>query len=411
MRKTIRLKPRLQGRLELRLAVVSPFLDRQHGTELCVVEQIERLVQRDQWTIDLYSQEVSQVRGVKDASPGEREREIGIYWHRISKIPGPHLPAYCWWFFANQIRRWWNKRSGKVQSDLTYSPGINCLDADVIVVHIVFHEFYTQVKRELILRRLPVGTWPLILHRKLYYKLIMSLERKIYRNPDVRLVAVSSVVAKQLKIHFGRTDVAIIPNSVDTQRFNLDDCVAKKKESRQRLGFSEEDFVLLFIGNDWKKKGLDALLKACALLRELPLQLMVVGRDDENIFQPALQQLELRGRVRFEKPSADVLSFYAAADIYVSPALEDAFGLPILEAMACGLAVIASVYAGASDNIRDGETGLLLQDPRDPTQIAERIGLLFSDRALRQSLGFAGRSVRQGKLQLGPKRIQDKRLS
>jgi len=58
-----------------------------------------------------------------------------------------------------------------------------------------------------------------------------------------------------------------------------------------------------------------------------------------------------------------VLSFYAAADAYVAPSLEDAFGLPILEAMACGLPVIASVQAGASENVLDGATGYLLRDP------------------------------------------------
>lgn len=62
-------------------------------------------------------------------------------------------------------------------------------------------------------------------------------------------------------------------------------------------------------------------------------------------------------------PSADVLFFYAAADAYVAPSLEESFGLPIMEAMACGLPVIASVQSGASETIVDGETGYLLRDP------------------------------------------------
>ena len=95
-------------------------------------------------------------------------------------------------------------------------------------------------------------------------------------------------------------------------------------------------------------------------------------------------------RVRFEKPSADVLSFYAAADLYVGPSLEDAFNLPILEAMACGLPVIASVQAGASENIRDYETGLLLRDPRDSDQLARLIRRLFDDAELRSRIGEAG---------------------
>jgi UDP-glucose:(heptosyl)LPS alpha-1,3-glucosyltransferase len=93
--------------------------------------------------------------------------------------------------------------------------------------------------------------------------------------------------------------------------------------------------------------------------------------------------------VRFLAPSADVLSFYAAADAYVAPSLEDAFGLPILEAMACGLPVIASVQAGASENIIDGTTGYLLRDPMNHIELAEIILRLVGDRPAAQKVGAA----------------------
>jgi len=179
----------------LRLAVVSSFLDRQHGTELCVVEQIERLARKDHWSIELYSQKVSQLNGVRPASAVSPNEPHVIRWHQVSDIPGPHLLKYLWWFFANYLQRWWDRRSGRVRPDLVYSPGINCPDADVIVVHIVFHEFYERVRSELALRRLPLQIWPRVIHRKLYYKLATFLEQKIYWNTHVRLVAVSPLVA------------------------------------------------------------------------------------------------------------------------------------------------------------------------------------------------------------------------
>ena len=58
----------------MRLAVVSPFLDRQHGTELCIIEQIERLARRDHWSIELYAQKVSQPCGVRPAVRNIAER-------------------------------------------------------------------------------------------------------------------------------------------------------------------------------------------------------------------------------------------------------------------------------------------------------------------------------------------------
>jgi len=374
----------------VRLAVVSPFLDRQHGTELCVTEQIERLVRQHHWSIELYSQRVSQLSGVRSASGASQNSSDSILWHRVSDVPGPHLLKYLWWFVANQRQRWWDQRSGRVRPDLVYSPGINCLDADVIVVHIVFHEFYERARPELALNRVPLRSWPRLIHRKLYYRLVMSLERKVYRNRGVRLVAVSSLVAAQLKSHFQRDDVTVIPNAVDTVRFSPGGRFAKRNESRRSLSYSENDFVSLLIGNDWKKKGLDTLLRALASLADIPLRLLVVGMDDANLYHPLLDQLALHDRVHFEKPSEDVLSFYAAADLYVGPSLEDAFNLPMLEAMACGLPVIASVKAGASENVRDFETGLLLRDPRDTLQLVQLIRRLFDDVELRGRIGEAG---------------------
>jgi glycosyltransferase involved in cell wall biosynthesis len=373
----------------LRLAVVSPFLDRQHGTELCIIEQIERFVLQDHWRIELYSQNVSQLSGVR-AEPGVSQNACdSIVWHKIPNIPGPHLFKYLWWFFANQWQRGRDRRSGRVRPDLVYSPGINCLDADVIVVHIVFHEFYQRMKSELMLHTLPLRSWPRALHRKLYYKLCMFLERKIYHDPGVRLVAVSHLLAKHLESYFQRTDVTVIPNAVDTLKFAAATRQARRSASRQSLHFGENEFVLLLIGNDWKNKGLGVLLRASALLTDLPLRLLVVGKDDPVLFRPVVEQLRMQDRLRFESPSSDVLLFYAAADLYVGPSLEDSFGLPILEAMACGLPVIASAHAGASEMIHDGTTGFILRDPQDHVELARLIRRIYKEKPLRLAMGEA----------------------
>jgi len=216
----------------------------------------------------------------------------------------------------------------------------------------------------------------------------MALERRIYTDPKVRLAVVSKLVSAQLEKHFGRTDSVVIPNAVDTVIFNSEARLARRSVSRQSLKLDDSDFVALLIGNDWKKKGLDQLLRALAII-EIPIQLLVVGKDDPGLYGPALRQLRLDDSVRFLAPSADVLSFYAAADAYVAPSLEDAFGLPILEAMACGLPVIASVQAGASENIIDGTTGYLLRDPMNHVELAEIILRLGGDRPAAQKVGAA----------------------
>jgi glycosyltransferase involved in cell wall biosynthesis len=371
----------------LQIVVLSPFLDRRHGTELCIVEQIERLSSKYGWGIHLFSQHVENVKGLL-AEDSKRAESGFIRWYRVSDIPGPHLLKFLWWFLANRAVRKSTLKRLEDRTLLVYSPGINCLDADAITVHIVFHEFYTRVRHELAFFKVPVSRWPVTLHRKLYYKLIMALERRIYTDARVRLAAVSKLVSAQLEKHFGRTDAVVIPNAVDTVIFNSEARLARRSVSRQSLKLDDSDFVVLLIGNDWKKKGLDQLLRALAII-EIPIQLLVVGKGDPGLYRPALRQLRLDDRVRFLTPSAEVLSFYAAADAYVAPSLEDAFGLPILEAMACGLPVIASVQAGASENIIDGTTGYLLRDPMNHVELAEIILQIARDRPAAQKIGAA----------------------
>jgi UDP-glucose:(heptosyl)LPS alpha-1,3-glucosyltransferase len=372
----------------LRLAVVSPFLDRRHGTELCIIEQIERLASQHGWEIHIYSQRVEDVRGL-GTPPAPATMAGDISWHKVSDIPGPHLFKFIWWFFANRRQRRRDRSAGRFRPDVTYSPGINCFDADAVVVHIVFREFYSRVRSGLRLLHLPIRNWPLAVHRKLYYQLIMFLERRIYTDPRVHLAAVSQLVATQLQTLFQRNDVVLIPNAVDTARFDVSTRLARRPDSRAVLNIGDDVFVLLLIGNDWKKKGLDQLLRAMELNRDLPLVLLVVGRDQPSLYDAVVERSHLQGRVRFLAPSPDVLQFYAAADVYVGPSLEDAFGLPVLESMACGLPVVSSVRSGVSAVIDDGVNGLLLRQPENAEDLAALLRLLFQDKSLPATLGMA----------------------
>ena len=61
-----------------------------------------------------------------------------VVLRHVPALPGPHLISYCWWFLANHFWRWWDRTLGGLKPELTYTPGINCLDADVSSVEIVF---------------------------------------------------------------------------------------------------------------------------------------------------------------------------------------------------------------------------------------------------------------------------------
>jgi glycosyltransferase involved in cell wall biosynthesis len=369
----------------LRLAVVTPFLDRRHGTERCIVEQLERISEKPGTEIHVYSQRVEDLSGVvpyRGTSSSGR-----ILWHKVCSFRGPHLLAYLWWFLANHTQRLWDSHIRGLKFDVIYSPGINAFDARAIAVHIVFHEFYLQVRSRLRFRSFPAGSWPRLLHRRLYYGLIMALERRIYRRHATSLAAVSKLVAEQLTKHFQRADAWVIRNGVDTKRFSPSVRCTRRLSARDQWHLSADRFVLLLIGNDWKKKGLDALLKALAACRDLPLKQLVVGSDDRESYKSLVQELGLGDAVLFPDPSPDVLQFYSAADAYVGPSLEDAYGLPILEAMACGLPVVASSHAGASEIIVDRKNGMLLRNPEDPQELARALRALCVNPELCRQLG------------------------
>ena len=360
--------------LKPRIVVVSPLLDKQHGTERCVSEQVERL--SGEFEIHLYGM---RVEGVNLS---------GIVWHRIPALPGPHLTAYLWWLVANHLWRWWDRTFRGLSAQLVYSPGINCLDATLISVHIVFAEFLERMGKELWLRRNPPASWLRFLHRGLYYRLIIALERWIYRREETCLAGVSGKVAADLGRFYGRRKpIPVVYYGLDHARFHPGMRARLRAQARAALGLRDADFALLLIGNDWKKKGLTCLLEAMVRLGDPSLCLLVVGEDTPVPYAGALRSHGLEQRVRFLPLRADVESYYAAADIYVGPSLEDAFALPPAEAMACGLPVIVSRLAGVSEWVHHRVDGLILEDARDAGELARLVQLLQSDVGLRRRMG------------------------
>ena len=283
----------------------------------------------------------------------------------------------------NRACRLWDRWRRGVRFDVVFSPGINALDADLVQVHVVF-----QRLAELQRQRKESGLRAL--HRAFYYELLCFMERRVYRKPGLRLAVVSPHTAKQMAEYFGRPDVQITPYGVDLSHFSCAARVALREGARSNLHYSREDLVVLLIGNDLRNKGLAVLLETLERLRELPWKLCVVGSDATAEFQDIIQRMNFEKRVHFCPQTSDILSFYAAADIYVAPSLEDSFNLPVLEAMACGLPVIVSVKAGVSDFLTDGEDAMLLAEPTSADALEKILASLLQDRQLRDKLAGNG---------------------
>lgn len=369
----------------MRIAVVSPFIDRRHGTERALAEMLERLVGKYVCEVHLYAERVEDLPLENKASPATAGNGF-ICWHKVPRIPGPHILRFIGWMFLNGLLRRWDQLFSRQRYDLVLSPGINCLQPDVVIVHALFFRLQELARagesaaaRGGILRGL---------HRRVYYALLAALERHVYTNRKIVLAAVSRRTANLLKEQFSRNDVAIVPNGVDCQEFSPAKRLALRGTARRKWALSDSECVLLLLGNDWRVKGLPAVLEALAALHELPLRLLVAGNDDPAQFRHRATELGIENKCLWQTTDAvDVTELYAAADIYVSPSREDSFGLPVAESMACGLPVITSKYAGVAELVRDGVDGIVLSDPLDISVLVETIRRLQSDGDLRRRLG------------------------
>jgi UDP-glucose:(heptosyl)LPS alpha-1,3-glucosyltransferase len=357
-----------------RVAVVSPFLDKRHGTERCVAEQIERLAQ--DYEFHVYSP------SIQDVDPSK------IIWHRVPGLPGPHLASYIWFLLANHLGRRWDGVFRKLDFDLVFSPGINCLDADIIAVHIVFSEFYRRLNRDLRLRHNPVRKWPRLIHRQLSYRLFMALERGVYSREKILLTVPSHKMEQDLERCFNRNErITVVYNGVDLDQMNPARRERLREAARRELQLLEDVFAILLIGNDWKNKGLWYLIEAVGSLSIPQLRILVVGHDESFSYRDLLRSNGLENRMTILPIVPRVETYYAAADMYAGPSLEDSFAIPPLEAMACGLPVIVSRQAGVSELVTHGVDGFVLEDPTDWRQLAELIRRIYENADLRRNLG------------------------
>jgi UDP-glucose:(heptosyl)LPS alpha-1,3-glucosyltransferase len=356
------------------LAVVSPFIDKRHGTERRIAEWTSRLT--GDFDVHVYSQRVEDLDLTR------------LTWHRIPKIPGPHLVNFLWWLAANHLWRWCDRRIRGIAHDLVFTAGTNCLDADAISIHIVFAEFVRQVRSEMSFQRNSILSWPRLIHRRLYYRLITRLERRLYTQPRAQLILIARKTVTDLNRFYGPHDLLpVVYMGIDHTTFNPQVRMARRREARKELGVRDEQFVLLLVGNDWRKKGLYTLLGALPLLADRQVLLLVVGDDEKLPYQEQIQRSGLSDRIRFLPSRRDVAFYYAAADAYVGPSLEDTFAQPPAEAMACGLGVITSVTNGTAEIITEEVDGLIVHDPNNAEELAAQIRRLCQDPNFCRQLG------------------------
>ncbi len=188
--------------------------------------------------------------------------------------------------------------------------------------------------------------------------------------------------------------VAVIPLGVDLDRFQPGESPGARAEARVALGLPVDGRLVLAVGRIEPLKGLDILIQALAEMTERDgVELLVVGGDDRADREVArlravAVEVGVAARVRFlgAVPHERLPLYYRAADAVAMPSFYESFGLVAVEAMACGVPVVASRVGGLTSTIADGRTGYLIPW-RCPGPFAEKFDLLLGNRGLRDALG------------------------
>lgn len=358
----------------MKIAYVVINANRREGTSRAVLEVAERLASRHE--VHLLA------RTVEGASLDR------ITWTRIG---GPRWPEVA--DFTSFVARC-DRHLIRTEYDIVHSAGPNTTRADVYTIQTVH-----PVKRR-IMSELGAHTsagLPRRVTRSLYDRAVLSVESRAYRSTGPRgLIAylpVSRGTRRELEAEYPVTNALIeeTPNGADLERFNPRNRSEYRQVVRKRHGLDPNDFVAVFSGGDWVRKGLRIAIEAVARLGDERARLLVVGDDPlSDEFKRRVAADGLADRVVFAGFQQDVHCYYAAGDVFLFPTAYEAFSLATIEAAASGLPVLMPDVSGGQELVGTSDAGFLI--PRDPEAIASRLSELVDDPALLERMGSAARA-------------------
>src|SRR6476646_6572935 len=178
------------------------------------------------------------------------------------------------------------------------------------------------------------------------------------------MIANSRMVKEEIIRHYDypADRIDVVYNGVS--RESLQRTEQDRAQTRESLGLHDDDFVILFAGSGWERKGLRFAIEAVERQRERT-KLLVAGRGESRKFSSA--------RARFLGIVREMPSLYHAADLFLLPTLYDPFSNACLEALATGLPVITTRANGFSEIIQDRVHGSIIDAPPNTRQICDAL--------------------------------------
>ncbi len=307
----------------------------------------------------------------------------GVALHRVPLLSMKPRFFNQWWF------SWWTSRMTRGFEVVYSHERVTRFDVMNIHVGTFVGGLWGSARGD---RKQPLRTWLKVLTGPSIWAYLL-LEKLHSRPARGRYwIADSAMVKREVQLHYPIPDACFfiahsgvdLPGSNETQA---------RAEWRRKLGLGQDEVVALFVGSEFRRKGLEALVEAMGILQERAPRLVVVGGGDATAYQERARGLRVGERILWAGRVSNVNDYYALADIFVLPTLSDASPIAPLEAMAHGCATIISNarHTGAAELTQNGEA-LLLEDPRNSKEISQAMESLL-DPAIRREFSDKGRAL------------------
>ena len=275
------------------------------------------------------------------------------------------------------------KLKEKFNIDVVHSNGSESLFCDVLTMHSCHKAWVKYYKSWSWLQNARATIDPL-------NWVVLSVEKRVIEKGSKKIIAVSEGVKREILENYNVSEdkIVVIPNGVDLDEFKSDK--VKRRNIRKVYGIADDEIVLMFSGYEFRRKGLEYIIKALPLVKG-KVKLLVVGKDNPNYYKKLASKLRVLDKIIFAGFVPDISEYYAASDIFIFPTAYEAFSLATLEAVASSLPILATKVNGTEELIIDSYNGFFIR--REPNDIANKINILVEDESLRKQMSRNARKT------------------
>lgn len=228
---------------------------------------------------------------------------------------------------------------------------------------------------------------------------LLALERAAVAPPPTgaaKILSICRMLTQQFREAYGLPNQRLV--ELENPRMTALPDIAQDAQSRAwfrgHYGLASTDRVALFVGHDFRRKGLRWAIEAIAAAPAWKLLVVGLGKVREYVEQ--VEAAGLQDRVKFVGPTRQMDQVYAAGDALLLPTFYDSFGLVVVEALAHGLPAISTEFLGAADLVRRNNVGTIVPTPRDVSAMAAALTALPQEGRAREDLAARARTAAAG---------------